>query len=140
MKKLFSFIMVGLAFTVLQVSISQAQVTAPGGDSEVKECRYVSGKRCMEEDKGWTDERKTYEKQRKTPGAKDCPYEAPVIWYPGYNPDEVKKDCEHNYNELDKQTKEQLVKKIADCVYNTHNDVDSIDVTRAWCTAGVTIK
>jgi hypothetical protein len=31
MKNLFSFIMVGLAFTVLQVSISQAQVSATGG-------------------------------------------------------------------------------------------------------------
>ena len=36
MKKLFSFIMVGLAFTVLQVSISQAQVTAPGIDPEAE--------------------------------------------------------------------------------------------------------
>ena len=34
MKKLFSFIMVGLAFTVLQVSISQAQVSATGGGQE----------------------------------------------------------------------------------------------------------
>jgi hypothetical protein len=32
MKNLFSFIMVGLAFTVLQVSISQAQVSAPGAE------------------------------------------------------------------------------------------------------------
>jgi hypothetical protein len=43
MKKVFSFIMVGLAFTVLQVSISQAQITAPGGDSEVERADMTQG-------------------------------------------------------------------------------------------------
>ena len=51
MKKLFSFIMVGLAFTVLQVSISQAQVTAPGGDSEVERADMTQGG-VAGEDKG----------------------------------------------------------------------------------------
>ena len=51
MKKLFSFIMVGLVFTVLQVSISQAQVTAPGGDSEVERADMTQGG-VAGEDKG----------------------------------------------------------------------------------------
>jgi hypothetical protein len=47
MKKLFSFIMVGLAFTVLQVSISQAQVMSSEAERKDKILGGVAG-----EDKG----------------------------------------------------------------------------------------
>ena len=47
MKKLFSFIMVGLAFTVLQVSISQAQVMSSEAERKDKIQGGVAG-----EDKG----------------------------------------------------------------------------------------
>ena len=57
MKKLFGFIMVGLAFTALQVATAQAQVTAPGGDSEVERADMTQGG-VAGEDKGGDDGRR----------------------------------------------------------------------------------
>ena len=96
MKKLFSFIMVGLAFTVLQVSISQAQVMSSEAERKDKIQGGVAG-----EDKGGEGRirnKMTHgaKQGRKVPGTKTS----------GNYADEESKAGEHQ-NAHEKQTKEQ---------------------------------
>ena len=117
MKKLFSFIMVGLAYTVLQVSISQAQVTAPGGDSEVERADMTQGG-VAGEDKGGQGRirnKMTHgaKQGRKVPGTKTS----------GNYADEESKAGEHQ-NAHEKQNQEQSARdmeaRIKKCIANGH--------------------
>ena len=105
MKKLFSFIMVGLAFTVLQVSISQAQVMSSEEERKDKIQGGVAG-----EDKGGQGRirnKMTHgaKQGRKVPGTKTS----------GNYADEESKAGEHQ-NAHEKQTKEQRERNIKECV------------------------
>ena len=127
MKNLFSFIMVGLVFTVLQVSISQAQVTAPGGDSEVERADMTQGG-VAGEDKGGQGRIRN----KMTHGAKQG-RSVPGTKSPGYHVDEESKAGEHQSgHELriarEKETaKEARAAKIKVCLDN----VVKIDGTAA---------
>ena len=97
MKKLFSFIMVGLAFTVLQVSISQAQVMS----SEEERKDQIQGGQAsdkMRDGQGRIRNKMTHgaKQGRKVPGTKTS----------GNYADEESKAGEHQ-NAHEKQTNER---------------------------------
>ena len=96
MKKLFSFIMVGLAFTVLQVSISQAQVMSSEAERKDTIQGGVAG-----EDKGGQGRIRN----KMTHGAKQG-RQVPGTTTSGSYADEESKAGEHQ-NAHEKQTKER---------------------------------
>ena len=96
MKKLFSFIMVGLAFTVLQVSISQAQVMSSEEERKDKIQGGVAG-----EDKGGQGRIRN----KMTHGAKQG-RQVPGTKTSGSYADEESKAGEHQ-NAHEKQTNER---------------------------------
>ena len=122
MKKLFSFIMVGLAFTVLQVSISQAQVTAPGGDSEVERADMTQGG-VAGEDKGGQGRIRN----KMTHGAKQG-RSVPGTKTSGNYVDEESKAGEHQSGQEMRITTERETEKkaraakIKECIANVHKE------------------
>ena len=112
MKKLFSFIMVGLAFTVLQVSISQAQGTSSDVATETSKQGGV-----LEDEGGrvkvWNRQTHGAKQGRQVPGTKTS----------GNYADEESKAGEHQ-NAHEKQNKEQSARdmeaRIKKCIANGH--------------------
>jgi hypothetical protein len=126
-KTLFSYLVVGLAFTVLQVSISQAQVMS----SEEERKGQIQGGQAsdkMRDGQGRIRNKMTHgaKQGRNVPGTKTS----------GNYADEESKAGEHQ-NAHEKQTKEQRERKIKACVADMNGGAGAAKEEAAlrWCTA-----